>query len=297
MQVTSVDVSSPARRRRTRLAPERLLEARDRARARLTVPRETVARRWVVARVARPTVDLALWTRHEAYADRREPRDLDVLVERYSSFATAMARRQYRRGEPVDDLVQVSHEALMLALQRFDPGRRTPFLAFATPTIVGTLRRHFRDAGWALRVPRYVHELAKPQQDAVELLSQDLGRHPTLAEVADLMGVPLERLRSVDRARHARSTTSVDAPGLASAERARVVGTTDAPLVGVEDRMALRRGLAQLDEADVRLLTWYYFEERTQTQIARRLGVSQMQVSRLLAQAVQRLRPFLSPAL
>jgi RNA polymerase sigma-B factor len=297
VQVTSVDVSSPARRLRTRLAPERLLEARDRARARLTVPRETVARRWVVARVARPTVDLALWTRHVAYADRRETRDLDVLVERYSSFATAMARRHYRRGEPIDDLVQVSHEALMRALQRFDTGRRTPFLAFATPTIVGTLRRHFRDAGWALRVPRYVHELAKPQQDAVELLSQDLGRHPTLAEVADLMGVPLERLRSADRARHARSTTSVDAPGLASARPARVIGTTDASLVGVEDRMALRRGLAELDEAEVRLLTWYYFEELTQTQIARRLRVSQMQVSRLLAQAVQRLRPFLSPDL
>jgi RNA polymerase sigma factor (sigma-70 family) len=120
----------------------------------------------------------------------------------------------------------------MGALQRFDPGRRTPFLAFATPTIVGTLRR---------------------------------------------------------------STTSVDAPGLGSAGPARVIGTTDASLVGVEDRIALRRGLAELDEAEVRLLTWYYFEERTQAQIARRLGVSQMQVSRLLAQAVQRLRPFSRP--
>jgi RNA polymerase sigma-B factor len=293
--VTSVGVSSAGRRRRASLAPQRLLEARDRARARVTIPRETIARRWMVARAARPTVDLGLWTRHVAYADRRDGRDLDGLVERYSGFATAMARRHYRHGEPLDDLVQVSHEALMLALQRFDPGRRTPFLAFAAPTIAGTLRRHFRDAGWALRVPRYVHELAKPQEDAVELLSQDLGRHPTLAEVADFMGVPLERLRSVDQARHARSTTPVDGPGGVPGDPA-FIGTSDASLAGVEDRLALRRGLAHLDEADVRLLTWYYFEERTQTQIARRLGVSQMQVSRRLAQAVQRLRPFLSPA-
>jgi len=292
--VTSVVVNPPLRRSWGPVAHERLLQARDRARARLTVPRETVARQWVAARATRPSVDVALWTRHVAYADRHRSRDLDRLVERYSAFATAMARRHYRRGEPVDDLVQISHEALMLALRRFDPGRGTPFLAFATPTIVGTLRRHFRDAGWALRVPRHVHELARPQQDAVDLLSQDLGRTPTLAEVADFMGVSIELLRSVEQARHARSTTSVENPAMDAAEQVQAIGTIDPALVTVENRMGLRRGLAQLPETDLRLLTWYYFEEQTQTQIARRLGVSQMQVSRLLGQAVQRLRPFLS---
>ena len=184
-----------------------------------------------------------------------------------------------------------------MALRRFDPARGTPFLAFATPTIVGTLRRHFRDTGWALRVPRHVHEIAKPQQDTVDLLSQDLGRHPSLAEVADFMGVPLDQLASAEQARHARSTTSIDSPDPTAGEPARSIGTTDAGLAGVENRMALRRGLAQLADADVRLLTWYYFEEQTQSQIGERLGVSQMQVSRLLARAVQRLRPFLSPNL
>ena len=292
--MTSVLARPPTRRRRATRAVERLIEARHRARAVLTVPRAPVARRWLASRAARPLVDVELWTRHVAYADRHDPRELAVLVERYSGFATATARRHYRHGEPVDDLVQVSHEALMLALRRFDPGRRTPFLAFATPTIVGTLRRHFRDAGWALRVPRDVHELAKPQRDAVDLLSQDLGRSPTLAEVADLMGVPLDRLSAAEQARRARSTASIDAPDLTSGETGRTDGTTDAGLASAENRMALRRGLAQLDDADVRLLTWYYFEEQTQSQIARRLGVSQMQVSRLLARAVQRLRPFLS---
>ena len=258
------------------------------------MPRTPVPRSWLTPRASRPSVDLGLWTRHVAYADRRDPSELRALVERYSGFATATAKRHYRRGEPVDDLVQVSHEALMQALRRFDPTRGTPFLAYAAPTITGTLRRHFRDAGWALRVPRHVHELAKPQQDAVDLLSQDLGRTPTLAEVADFMGVPLDHLTSVERARHARSTTSIDSPDASSGEPVRAIGSNDAGLTGVENRMALRRGLAQLDDADVRLLTWYYFEEQTQSEIGQRLGVSQMQVSRLLGRAIQRLRPFLS---
>jgi len=254
-------------------------------------------RRWLAPRSSRPSVDVGLWTVHVAYADRREPRHLDRLIARYSGFATATAKRHYRRGEPVDDLVQVSHEALMLALQRFDPSRGTPFLAYATPTIVGTLRRHFRDSGWALRVPRSVHELAKPQQDAIELLSQDLGRPPSLGEVADFMGLPLSQLEAVERARHARSMTSIDHPGHSAGETPPSLSTVDAGMADVENLMALRRGLAQLDPDDVRLLTWYYFEEQTQAQIGRRLDVSQMQVSRLLARAVQRLRPFLSPNL
>ena len=275
----------------------RLHAARDRARAALTVPRRTLPRAWVVPRAARPLVDVGLWTEHVGYADRRESHHLERLVHRYIGFATATAKRHYRHGEPVEDLVQVSHEALMLALRRFDPERGTPFLAFATPTIVGTLRRHFRDAGWALRVPRSVHELTKPHQDAVEMLSQDLGRAPTRAEVADFLGVPLDRLEAVERARHARSMTSIDAPGPGSDEAPPSLATTDAGLAGVDNLMALRRGIAHLGPDDVQLLSWYYVDEQTQADIGRRLGVSQMQVSRLLARAVQRLRPFLSPAL
>jgi len=126
--------------------------------------------------VRRPAVDLPLWTVHVRYARRRDKRSLDQLVERYRAHAESQARRHYRRGEPIDDLTQVAFEALLLALRRFDPERRKPFLAFAKPTIVGSLRRHFRDAGWAIRVPRRVHELATPVRDAHELLTHDLGR-------------------------------------------------------------------------------------------------------------------------
>jgi RNA polymerase sigma-B factor len=291
--VRSIEARRISRERPTR-AIDRLRSARDRARAALTVPRVRVPRAWIAPRSARPVVDVGLWTVHVAYADRHEPQDLDRLVQRYSAFATATAKRHYRGREPIDDLVQVSHEALMRALRQFDPSRGTPFLAYARPTIVGTVRRHFRDNGWALRVPRSVHELAKPQQDAVELLSQDLGRRPSLGEVADFMSLPLAQVEVVERARRARATTSIDHLGRALGETPPNLSTNEAGMTGVENMVALRRGLAHLDPDEVRLLTWYYFEEQTQSQIGRRLGVSQMQVSRLLARAVQRLRPFLS---
>jgi RNA polymerase sigma-B factor len=289
--------SSTARRPGHDRALDQLSAARDRTRARLTVPRVTVPRRWVIPHSSRPSVDLALWTDHVAYADRQDQRLLHRLIDRYSGFATATARRHFRRREPLDDLVQVSHEGLLRALQRFDPSRGTPFLAFAAPTISGMLRRHIRDTGWALRVPRAVHELSKPRQDAVDLLCQDLGRAPTLAEVADFMGVPLGQLESVERARRARSTASIDTGEDSAFDPRFSLSASEAGIEGAENLMALRRGLAQLDSEDVRLLAWYFFEEQTQTEIAERLGVSQMQVSRLLARAVQCLRPFLSPDL
>jgi RNA polymerase sigma-B factor len=242
----------------------------------------------------RPSVDLDVWTDHVAYAERREAPSLARLVTRYRGFATATARRQFRHGESVEDLVQVSHEGLLQALQRFDPARGTPFLAFAAPTINGTLRRHIRDTGWAIRVPRAVHDLARPQQDAFDILSQDLGRTPTLTEVADFMGVSLAQLEGIEQARHARATASIDASVDAGPTPVPSLSAAEAGIDGAENLMALRRGLAQLDPDSVRLLTWYYFEELTQTEIATRIGVSQMQVSRLLARAVQRLRPFLS---
>jgi RNA polymerase sigma-B factor len=248
-------------------------------------------------RSSRPSVDILLWTDHVSYAERRDHGPLHRLVHRYSGFATATARRHFRHGEPMEDLVQVSHEGLLQALLRFDPSRGIPFLAFAAPTISGVLRRHIRDSGWALRVPRAVHELATPYQEAVGILSQDLGRSPTLSEIADFMDVPIGQLETVEQARQARATASIDASSEANSDRPRGLYPSDLGIEGAENLVALRRGLAQLDVDDLRLLTWYFFEDEGQKEIARRLGVSQMQVSRLLARAVQRLRPYLSPDL
>jgi RNA polymerase sigma-B factor len=268
-----------------------LSAASDRAHAVLTIPSDAVDRRWVEGRARRPAVDGALWALHVRYSRREDADALQPLVDHYRGHAEAQARRHYRRGEPVDDLTQVAYEALLLALKRFDPGRRTPFLAFAKPTIVGSLRRHFRDAGWAIRVPRRVHELSSPVRDAQELLTHDLGRPPSPGEIADFIGVDEHEVLEAFTAEDARITTSLDASDPASGLQAeQVIGQPDRGFVGIENRTALRQSLERMSEADRDLLRQYFLEERTQSQIAESLRCSQMQVSRLLRKAIHRLR-------
>lgn len=277
--------------RRARRALAASHEASDRARSLLTLPADRVERRWLAGTSDRPAVDPRLWTLHVRYARDRDDGALTTLVERYRPHAESQARHHYRRGEPVDDLTQVAMEALLLALRRFDPERRTPFLAFAKPTIVGSLRRHFRDAGWAIRVPRRVHELAAPVRDAHELLTHDLGRPPTTAEIADFIGVPVAEVTEAMAAEDARATASLDAPDPTSGLRAEhVVGRLDRGFVGIDNRTALLQSIDVLSDDDRRLLQMYFMEERTQSQIAEVLGCSQMQVSRLLRRAVRELR-------
>ena len=265
--------------------------ASDRARALLTIPADRVERRWLAGDAVRPAVDVELWDLHVRYGRDRDEAVLTTLVDRYRPHAEALARRHYRRGEPIDDLTQVAYEALMLALRRFDPGMSKPFLGFAKPTIVGSLRRHIRDTGWAIRVPRRVHELASPVRDAQELLTHDLGRPPSPGEVADFIGVEEREVLEAMTAGDARMTTSLDAPDPASGLQAeQVIGRPDRGFVGIENRTALVQSLDRLSDDDRELLQMYFVEERTQSQIAEVLGCSQMQVSRLLRQAVRQLR-------
>jgi RNA polymerase sigma-B factor len=268
-----------------------LSAASDRAHAMFTIPSDAVDRRWVDGRARRPAVDGPLWALHVRYARQEDADALQALVEHYRGHAEAQARRHYRRGEPVDDLTQVAYEALLLALKRFDPGRRTPFLAFAKPTIVGSLRRHFRDAGWAIRVPRRVHELSTPVRDAQELLTHDLGRPPSPGEIADFIGVDEHEVLEAFTAEDARITTSLDASDPASGlQTEQVIGLPDRGFLGIENRTALRQSLELMSQADRDLLRQYFLEERTQSQIAESLQCSQMQVSRLLRKAIHRLR-------
>jgi RNA polymerase sigma-B factor len=277
--------------RRCERAINDLSRASDRAHAALTIPADAVDRRWVESRTRRPAVERELWALHVRYARREDADALQALVEQYRGHAEAQARRHYRRGEPVDDLTQVAYEALLLALKRFDPDRRTPFLAFAKPTIIGSLRRHFRDAGWAIRVPRRVHELSTPVRDAQELLTHDLGRPPSSGEIADFIGVDEREVLEAFTAEDARITTSLDAPDPASGLQAeQVIGQPDRGFLGIENRTALRQSLELMSEEDCDLLRQYFLEERTQSQIAEVLQCSQMQVSRLLRKAIRRLR-------
>jgi RNA polymerase sigma-B factor len=277
--------------RRARRALGRLGEASDRATAALTAPADRVPRSWCAGTARRPAVDLEVWHLHVRHAREPDEATLAQLVEHYRPHAEAQARRHYRHGVPIDDLTQVAYEALVRALQRFDPELRKPFLAFAKPTIVGSLRRHFRDVGWAIRVPRRVHELASPTRDAIELLTHDLGRTPTTGEIADFLGVDETEVLDARTAEEARTTSSLDAPDPANGLPAdQVVGTVDRGFVGIENRTALVQSLDRLSDDDRDLLQMYFVEERTQADIAGALGCSQMQVSRLLRKAVRRLR-------
>jgi RNA polymerase sigma-B factor len=153
------------------------------------------------------------------------------------------------------------------------------------------IRRHFRDAGWSIRVPRRVHELATPVRDARELLTQDLGRDASDQEVADFVGVTEADVRDVRSAEEARLPSSLDAVDpVSKLQTEQVVGRPDAGFAWIENRTALRQSLVLLSEDDRELLRLYFLDERTQTEIAAHLGCSQMQVSRLLAQAIRRLR-------
>jgi RNA polymerase sigma-B factor len=217
------------------------------------------------------------------------------LVARYESHARALARRFYRHREPLEDLVQVALEALLLALDRFDPGRRMPFLGFANPTIVGSLKRYYRDAGWSVRVPRRVHELTRPVREAADALHQDLGRPARPVEIAELVGVPEERVIEALDATSARSLASLDAPPTAEASSAvqRGLATNDPLLRSVENRTALLQVIDLLEEDDRVLLDRYFGQNLSQQQIAELMGVSQMQVSRSLARVLRRLRSHL----
>ena len=277
--------------RRARRALSALGAASDRAVTLLTVPADPVGRRWLAGSATRPAVEPELWSLHVRYARDRDPDTLHRLVEHYRPHAEAHARRHFRHGEPIDDLTQVAYEALVQALGRFDPSRRIPFLAFAKPTIVGSLRRHVRDTGWAIRVPRRVHELATPVRDATELLTHDLGRPPSPGEVADFVGVDEREVLDAMAAEDARSTSSLDAPDAASGLQAeQVIGRLDRGFVGIENRTGLMQSLERLSDDDRELLQMYFGEERSQSQIAEELGCSQMQVSRLLRKAIHRLR-------
>jgi len=240
------------------------------------------------APVGQPAVDPELWELHVRYHRRRDRADRDQLVEQYQPLAVTLARRYYRDREPFDDLLQVALEALLLAIDRFDPDRGIPFVGFARPTIAGCLKRHYRDHGWALRVPRRVHTLSGPVRHARALLAQDFGRQPTISEIADLLQITPGEVDEVLTAVAARAMPSLDlGPDQDGAIR---VGGPDQELLRAEDRLTLRRSIAMLDPDDQELLHLYYDLGLRQTEIAARRGCSQMHVSRSLRRIVVRLR-------
>src|SRR5688500_5743474 len=227
------------------------------------------------------------------FAETRDERVRAELIEAHLGLAEYLARRFANRGEPLDDLVQVASLGLVKAVERFDPGRGLEFTTFATPTIVGELKRHFRDKGWAVRVPRRVQELHLRVTRVVDDLSLELGRSPTVTEIAKRAGTTEDEVIEAIDAGSAYRSTSLDAgrgddddsPGLLGQ-----LGALDPEMASAERRAALGPLIAELPEREQVMLYLRFYEGMTQSEIAKRLGISQMHVSRLLSRSLQRLR-------
>ncbi|WP_370948924.1 SigB/SigF/SigG family RNA polymerase sigma factor [Amycolatopsis sp. cg5] len=215
------------------------------------------------------------------------------LVTEFLPVAEHIAYRFTGRGEPREDLLQVARIGLINAVDRFQPDRGSDFLSFAVPTIMGEVRRHFRDTGWAVRVPRRLKELHLSLSQGSSALSQRLGRAPTPTELAEHLGLDVDEVREGLLAGNAYQTLSVDKPIFSDSETmslADTLGEDDLDLVNVENHEALQPLLRELPARERSILVMRFFGNLTQTQIAEKIGISQMHVSRLLSQTLDQLR-------
>ena len=229
------------------------------------------------------------------YADTREPAAREEVVRRFLPFARSLAMRYSGGVEPSEDLVQVASLGLVSALERFDPSRGVPFAAFAGPTILGELRRHFRDRVWTLRVPRGLQERIREVETAVTKLSHELERSPTVAEIGQMTGLDEAAVLEAFEATVARRTVSLDQPSAGAepgeeAPMAERIGSDDPGYELVEDREAIDASSDVLDDTEREVLRLRFGEDMTQSKIAEDVGYSQMHVSRILRRALDKLR-------
>jgi RNA polymerase sigma-B factor len=232
------------------------------------------------------------------FAVSRDPALRDELIEAHLGLAEYLARRFSNRGEPLDDLVQVASVGLLKAVDRFDPERAVEFSTYATHTIVGELKRHFRDKGWAVRAPRRMQELYLRLGKIVSSLSQELGRSPTIQELAAEAQVSEEEVLEALEAGQAYRFASLDAPSPGDDDGDNLgshLGDEDPQMVDAEHRAALSPLIARLPPREQMILHLRFFEGLTQSEIASRLGISQMHVSRLLARSLAQLRSAADP--
>jgi RNA polymerase sigma-B factor len=227
----------------------------------------------------------------EGSTERKQIRD--ELVQMHLPLVEHLARRFRNRGEPLDDLTQVATIGLIKSVDRFDTERGVEFSTYATPTVIGEIKRHFRDKGWAVRVPRRLQELRLSLTSATSELSQRNRRSPTVAELAEYLKISEEEVLEGLESANAYSTLSLDvseggdedSPAVADS-----LGSEDEALEGVEYRESLKPLLEQLPPREKKILLLRFFGNMTQSQIAEEIGISQMHVSRLLARTLEQLR-------
>jgi RNA polymerase sigma-B factor len=223
----------------------------------------------------------------------------DRAIEAWLPLAQHLAHRYSGRGEPTDDLIQTAAIGLIKAVDKYDPGRGVDFAGYAIPTIIGELKRHFRDRTWDIRVPRRLQELRLSISEANSILLQTLGRSPTVADIAAHLALTEEEVLEGLEGARAYNAVSLSTPtgdGERGTELGDMIGAEDGEYELAELRVALGPALASLDEREQRILTLRFYGNLTQSQIAEQIGVSQMHVSRLLARALGKLRGRLAEA-
>ena len=229
----------------------------------------------------------------ERWQTRGDHSARDELVQRYLPLARKLSRRYGGAREPFDDLLQVASLGLVKAVDRFDTSRGTAFSSFAVPTIMGELKRYFRDQGWAVHVPRGAQERAVKVEDAQNRLSAHSGHAPTVSELAEYLEFSLEEVLDALETSRAHHAASLDAPSDdGDAESGTVVdaiGAHDPRLSGIETRLTVGVAAEQLSDRERRVLALRFVHDLTQTEIAEQIGVSQMQVSRILRRSIARL--------
>ena len=218
----------------------------------------------------------------------------DELITMYLNLVKYLASRFRNRGEPIDDLIQVGTIGLIKAIDRFDTERQVEFTTYATPTIVGELKRYFRDKGWAIKVPRRLQELSFKVNQAMDALTQKLQRSPSVLEIAEYLGVTPEEVLEAMETSEAYNFVSLESDrggdGSDTFSILEYIGKEDHLMSVVEDRTTLAAALKELTSQEQHVLYLRFFQGLTQTEIARQMGISQMQVSRMLRKTLRVLR-------
>jgi RNA polymerase sigma-B factor len=232
-----------------------------------------------------------LWRR---LGEQRDQRAREELITIYLPVARRMARRYAGVVEPYEDLAQVASIGLLNAIDRFDAARGTPFIGFAKPTIMGELKRYFRDKVWTIRVPRVLHDRLAAIDSATEDLNEELSRPPSPNELAEHLGIEVDEVLEALEAGENRRPLGLDTPPRGEEDDgpsvSEWIGRVDAGYQLVEDRMTVESAIPDLDRRERELLRMRFVEELPQSQIAKRIGCSQMQVSRLLRSILDGMR-------
>jgi RNA polymerase sigma-B factor len=230
----------------------------------------------------------------ELYKKSRDPAVRDQLVTQHENLVRFLASKFANRGEPLDDLIQVGMIGLINAIDRFEPDRGIKFSTYATPTIVGEIKRYFRDRSWNLKVPRWLQELNLQVTRANDTLAQQVGRPPTVAEIAEYVGCSEEEALKAMELGNAYDTVSLDTrlalEGDAALTLSDSIGVQDLELDQIDSYDDLKAALEQLDNREKMILYLRFFQDQSQTEVARRLGISQMHVSRLQHKALRKLK-------